>query len=451
MDVSKKIVINNQEYDLPEGFEPIGDEGLYLVPWRLIEIAEELKDKDGKVKDKEIKDDKDKDKDKEGEDGEKIKDKDDKGKEFRFFNPRHLGEYKVDHDDDNFEVFHGQGFSKNEMRELMTDMKQSGQAYPLQGYFVHMQPRIDDGGKQDGDPDNKSEKGVGVRVHDGERRYRCIGKMRKDNADVYCRRHKNFMPAIQVYGKVLVQVECMTEEEAFMRAFAISETNIKWGDGANARTVKALYNRGFKDEQICKLLNKSKPWLAETCSLNELDEYCFNFLLANQMNRKVALDLVKIKDVAVRQAWLRGAWKDALETHAKLQAKNEKLLEKAEANEELAQAEVEEAKAKGESPETVAELEADAAVAGEKTKKRQQIKAASAKPMVKSKNLRKASGFLNALRPPKIKKQAEAVQEMIEKNDTSLVSLDKLEVVKVVYQCILDGEDDINNVLKKIA
>lgn len=402
MDASvKKIVINNQEYDLPEGISVVSDDGIYRVDWNLLEIAKEIG---------------------EGE------------KEFRFFNPRHLGQYEVDQDSENVEVFLGQGFSKAEMRELLTDMKNVGQKYELQAYFI-----IRADGK------------IMVRVHDGERRYRCIERMRDDNLSVFSQQYNKHLPAKEVYAQVLCRIECMTEEEAFMRAVAISETNIKWGDGANARLVKTLYERGKKDEEICKLLNKSKPWLAETCSLNELDDYCFNFLLANLMNRKVGLDLVKIKDVEVRQAWLKGAWRDALENHAKLQIKNEKLLEKAEANEELAQAEVEEAKVKGESSEMVTGLEVVASEAGEKTKKRQQIKAASAKPMVKSKNLRKASGFLNACRPAKIKKKLDAVEEMLEKNDTSLASREKLETLKIAYQCILDGEDDINIVLKRLA
>jgi len=397
---TNKIVINNEEYDLPEGITPISEDGLYLVDWSLLEIAKEMNGEE---------------------------------KEFRFFNPRHLGQYEDDKDEAT-EFFLGQGFSKAEMRELLTDLVQNGQKYELQCFFTMSEPPA-----------------IRVRVHDGERRYRCLERMRDDKLNVYSQQHKQFMPATEVYSKVLCRIECMTEQEAFMRACAISETNVKWGDGANARLVKTLYSKGLKDEEICKLLNKSKPWLAETCSLNELDEFCFNFLLANNINRKVALDLAKVKDTAVRQTWLKDAWKKALAAHAALQTKNEKLLEKAEIGEELAQAEVEEAKAKGESPEAIAELETAAEQAIEKTKKRKQVKAATSKPMVKSKHLREASGFLNALRAPKIKKQLELVEEMIEKKDFSLADLKILEVFRIAYQSILDGEEDINNVLKKLS
>ncbi len=353
-------------------------------------------------------------------------------KEFHFFNPRHLGQYEMTKDGDKVEVCFGQGFGKDEMRELMTDLIQNGVAYPLQGYFCPVGSKLK------------------VRVHDGERRYRCLERMIDKDMQVWSRLQKQFAPAKEVYRQVLCRVEIMTEEEAFMRACAISETSVKWGDGANARLVKMLYAKGKSDEEICKMLNKSKPWLAETCTLNELDDFCFNFLLAGNLNRKAALDLAKVKDVKARQTWLAAAWKDALAQHAALEAKNNQMLEKAEVNEELAQAEVEEAKEKGESPEVVAELEAAAEVAGEKTQKRKQIKAASARPMVKGKNLRRAGGFLNALRAPKIKKLGQQVDDLIGKNDAT-IDQKVLEVLRVAYQCILEGEEDLNNVLKKLA
>jgi len=402
MEASKKIIINNQEYDLPEGVAPLGEEGLYMVDWSLIEIAKEA--------------------------GKETEDK-----EFHFFNPRHLGQYEMNKDGDKVEVCFGQGFGKDEMRELMTDLIQNGVAYPLQGYFFAFE-------------DGK----LKVRVHDGERRYRCLERMIDKDMKVWSRLQKQFAPAKEVYNQILCRVEIMTEEEAFMRACAISETSVKWGDGANARLVKMLYAKGKSDEEICKMLNKSKPWLAETCTLNELDDFCFNFLLAGNLNRKGALDLAKVKDVKARQTWLSAAWRDALEQHAAMESKNNKLLEKAEVGQELAEAEVEEAKSKGEAPEVVAELEAAADAAGEKTQKRKQIKAASAKPMVKGKNLRRAGGFLNALRAPKIKKLGQQVDELIGKNDAS-IDQKILEVLRVAYQCILDGEEDLNNILKKLA
>lgn len=397
MEAKEKVVVNNQEYDLPEGISPLG-EGLYLVDWSLIEIAKEINEEE---------------------------------KEFRFFNPRHLGQYELENGNDNVEVFLGQGFSKTEMRDLLTSLKETGQAYPLQGYFV----------------ENGT---IKVRVHDGERRYRCIERMRDDDMEVWSRAESKFAPAKQVYEKVLIKVECMTEEEAFIRAWTISDTVVKWGDGANARLVKFLYSKGYKDDAICKMLKKSKPWLAETCLLNELDQYCFNFLLAGNINRKVALDLARVKDEKVRQTWLRDAWKKALEEHAETEAKNDKLLEKAEVSEDLANAEIEEAKEKGASPEILADLEKTAEEAKEKTQKRKQIKAASAKPMAKGKHLRQASGFLNALRPPKIKKKLQRVEELIQ-NNTSSVDTKVLQILKIAYQSILDGEEDLDVVLQRLS
>jgi hypothetical protein len=72
--------------------------------------------------------------------------------------------------------------------------------------------------------------------------------------------------------------------------------------------------------------------------------------------------------------------------------------------------------------------------------------------MVKSPNLRRASGGLlnNALRPPKIKKQLATVQDLIDKNDITTVDMRTLEVLKVAYTGILDG-DDLETVLQRLA
>lgn len=395
-----KIVIEGKEYDYPEGITPLGD-GLFCVDWNLIEIAKELEESE---------------------------------KTFRFFNPRHLGNYELEKDGDATEIFYGQGFSKDEMKELMTNIINKGLDYPLLCYFIL-----------------EGEK-VKVRVHDGERRYRCLDRMINKDMKVWSRQQKQFVSAKEVYGKVTCRVDNMTEEEAFTQACAVSETSVKWGDGANARLVKTLYEQGKKDEEICKLLNKSKQWLAETASLNELDDFCFNFLLANKINRKVALDLAKIKDVDNRQQWLRDAWKDAVETSKVIAAKNDKLLEKAEAAEELAEAILEEAKVNGESVETVAELTQAVAAAVAKTEKRKTNNAASARPVVKSKNLRRAAGglFNNALRGPKIKKNLQVVSEMIDKNDVTVTDIKTLTIIKAILQSILDGEEDIMSGLKKI-
>jgi hypothetical protein len=67
--------------------------------------------------------------------------------------------------------------------------------------------------------------------------------------------------------------------------------------------------------------------------------------------------------------------------------------------------------------------------------------------------LRRAAGgvFNNSLRGPKIKKNLLVVNEMIEKNDTTSLDVKTLTIAKTILQCILDGEEDIINGLKKIA
>ena len=402
--VAKKAVIDGKDYDLPKGVTALSEDGLFLVDWSLIEVAKEVTEEEFLA-----------------------------NENFSFFNPRHLGQYETEKGD-SVEVHLGQGFDKEHMRELLGDISKNGLDYPLLGYWVAKDDQIK------------------VRVNDGERRWLCLNRLIEKNDQVWSAEHASLMPAKEVYSKILCRVKSMTEEEAMERACTVSETSVKWGDAAVARFIKLLYKKGGDDDKLCKMFNKGKLWLADTCSLNELDEFCFSFLLAGKINRKVALDLIKIKDVKTRQNWLKAAWKDVIEGQEKTKHKNEKLLEKAENKEALAEAELEVAKSNDESEEEIADLQEEVDKAAVKTKKRKQASAASARPVVKSANLRRASNGLlnNALRAPKIKKQLKSVEEMIENKDESVVDLKTLRIVATAYQCILDGEEDVNNVLQKL-
>lgn len=401
MDLVKNnvAIVDNKEYEIPEGIEPISDDGLYSVKWDLIEIADELSD----------------------------------DKDLKFFNPRHLGQYEIKHDDGNVEVFLGQGFDKASMVELMQDITNKGLEIPLICRWIH--------------------KGqVKPQVNDGERRWRCIDRLREKNEKVYDPRDGNFRSAREVYDKIICRIRPMTDEEALQRAAAVTDMAVKWGDAALARYVKTLYERGFSDEKVCALLNKGPQWVAETNRLNELDDFSFNFLLSGQINRKVALDLVKITDVARRKEWLTDAWQRAVTKHKQEQEKLEVQVEKAEANAILATAELEEAKLNNEAPEVVQELEQGVVEAETKVAQRKKAKAASARPLIKSKQMREAAGgvFKNALRAPKIERQLKVVKDLIDGNTTDF-NMQALKTVAACYEAILEGNDDIMSVLKSVA
>ncbi len=392
--MSKKITISGNEYDLPEGIVPLGDDDLYKVSWELLECPPELEQED----------------------------------KFQFFNPRHLGKYE---ENDEVKLI-GQGFGKDEMGELLKEVQNNGLDYNLLCHWA-----IADGE-------------VKVLIHDGERRWRCIDFLRLKKENVWDIGSQQFLPATDVYSSVTCRIKTLTDEEALTRACAVSNTSIKWGDAAYARLVKVLYKMGKTDDQVCKVLNKGKQWIAETYQLNELDDYSFSFLLEGKINRKCALDLAKISDLEVRKSWLNAAWEDAIKTHKEIQDKTEEAIDKSVVEEEIAESELAEAQLNNEPEEVITELKEKIEEAAKKTKKRKEAKAASAKPVIKSKNLSAASGALGVLKAPKIKKSVKTVQDMIQRNDFSLADIKVLRAVELTYQSVLEGESDVVEVLKKI-
>lgn len=402
----KSITIDGKEYELPEGVQSITDDGLFWIDFSLITVAEEY---DG------------------GED-----------KDIKFFNPRHLGSYTIEIDGKK-ETFHGQGFDKESMRELLEDIQNKGLNYPLLACWAIKDNKI-----------------VGVRVNDGERRFRCVDRMVDKNEKAWSQAHGQFMPAKEVYSKIICRVKVLNDEESLQEACEVSGTAVPWGAAAQARLIKVLYDKGKGDVEVCKLLRKKPQWVAETYSLNELDELTFNYLLSGKINRSTALRLLKEHpDVKERQSMLTAAWKEAVKRNEQVKEKLEAAVEKAEADVELAESEVVEAELMGADQDEVEAIKEEVEEKQEKVKNRQEALAASAKPIIKNKDVDRASTKggkkpRRCLRPPKIQKQLDTINEMIEKDDETVCTLDTLRVVSKCYKGILDGEMDVVKILKKI-
>jgi len=397
MELSKVAVVDGKEYDLPDGFEPLGEDGLFLADFDLLELADEPDLLEvGNAKD------------------------------IQFFNPRHLGK-----GEDEGIAIKGQGFNKEEMHELLNDIQKNGLEYHLCGFWT------------------KKDEKIKVKVNDGERRFRCLDHMRRKEEKVWSPKDQQFMSAKEVYARIPIKVKSMSEEEALMRACAVSETSVKWGDAALARLVKMLYAAGKGDETICKVVNKGPQWVAETYALNNLDDMCFGYLLQGKINRAVAKQLLKITDEKERQQRCIDAFNDAVANNATAVVEAEAAVEKAENKEELARAELEEAKLNGADAETIAALEKKIVDAGTKVKAKKQNRAASVKPMAKSKNLRNATGAAKAMTVAKVNKQLTGIKELIEKNDETYAPVSTLKVVQVVLKALLSG-DDLKEALKSI-
>jgi len=397
MELSKIAVVDGQEYEIPEGFTAVGEDGLFLADFDLLELAEEPELLEA------------------GKDG-----------DVQFFNPRHLGKCIEDG-----AALKGQGFNKEEMHELLNDIQRNGLEYHLCGFWT----------KKDGK--------IKAKVNDGERRFRCLDRMRVKDEKAWSPKDQRFMSAKEIYAKIPIKIKPMSEEEALMRACAVSETAVKWGDAAMARLIKMLYAIGKNDEAVCKIVNKGPQWVAETYALNDLDELCFSYLLAKKINRTVAKNLLKISDENERQQKCVDAFNDAVSTHATAVMDAETAVEKAEDKEELARAELEEAKLSGADVEIIEKLEKKVVEAGVKTKVKKQGRASSAKPIAKSKNFLNATGGVKSMTVSKVIKQLSGIKELIDKNDETYAPVATLKIIQVVLNALLHG-DDIKEALKSI-
>jgi hypothetical protein len=402
MELSKVAVVDGKEYDLPDGITPIGEDGLFLVDFDLLELAAspDLLEVG-------------------------------KSKDIRFFNPRHLG--MIEEEGVLFEALQqkGQGFNKQELHNLRDDIQQNGLEYHLCGFWTRKDDKIK------------------AKLNDGERRFLCLQVMRKTDVKVWSPKDQQFMSAKEVYARIPVKIKPMSEEEALMRACVVSETAVKWGDAALARLVKVLYATGKSDETICKLLGKGKQWVAETYTLNDLDELCFSYLLNNKINRTVAKSLLKISNEKVRQQKCIEIFNDAVTAHAAVVAEAEKHVEKAENKEELARAKLEEAKLNGADAETIAALEKKVVEACTNVNARKQNRATSGNPKAKKKSFHKVTGSVKAMTASKVSKQLTVINDMIDKNDETYASVTTLKVVQIVLKALLGG-DDLKEVLKSI-
>ena len=156
-----KAVVNGVEYDIPEGIEQITDDGLFFVDFNLIQRASEVDE--------------------------------------QFFNPRHLGSFDFKDENGNDKRFLGQGFGKEDMQELMTDISKNGLDYPLLCRWIYKDGKIN------------------VQVYDGERRQRTIERLIDSSPDVWSSEHNDFRPAKDVYAKVPCRIKVMSDEEAMSR------------------------------------------------------------------------------------------------------------------------------------------------------------------------------------------------------------------------------------------
>jgi hypothetical protein len=134
----------------------------------------------------------------------------------------------------------------------------------------------------------------------GERRYRSIDLACGEDILCFDPSTEVEAPASQVYEWVDCRINRMDDKTAVRNSLRPNETGEGIGEGASVAVVKTLRFAGYEDDEIKQMTGKSTTWLRETDELLTLDEATFAALNNEEINRKVALNLARIRDVHSR-------------------------------------------------------------------------------------------------------------------------------------------------------
>lgn len=402
-----------KELSLPAGVKHLTS-SLYLVNFDLLRLAERSENSNG---------------------------------EYKFSNPRGLtqsGEAVI--------------LDKEQSQDIRKSIKELGLMNPLVARWV----KEDDG--------NYYPQLVG-----GERRYRAISYLiskkemvrdtgnAKFNAEQNCFEYTE-RPADEVYAQVLMQVYVAKDDlEALAYAYDENACRVNLSEGHDVAMLVQLRQAKASDEQILNILHKKVQWLRETDKLvSNLDLTTLNNWIEGNIAREAAQELLKVENIDTRLECLQKAkqaskmvWQEKIEKIQKQVQNCEEELELAQADKAVAGIS-NEAEAVEAAEETVEKAEKKL----ERTKKDRD----TVKPVVKSKQARKAiqevsgeeiaGNVNNCLREPKIRKfYYDYLDQMIqnEGRDESLnleIPLDALNLAFDLVKGILDGNTEVTEIMQ---
>lgn len=190
------------------------------------------------------------------------------GKKLVFQNPRHIST--------NSGKPLGEGFGKAAMDELFHALVTEGMKNPLSCRWLP--------GK------NK------VQLVDGERRKRCIDKLRKENPMVHVPSTGETVSAVEHYEYIDCRIEEMSDESALKHAISMTESSKHFGEGALVLLVQHLRNHNMDDKTILSIMSKSASWLKQSDDILQLDKESLAAFCNNKINRTVALRLLTVDE-----------------------------------------------------------------------------------------------------------------------------------------------------------
>ena len=192
---------------------------------------------------------------------------------YKFYNPR--GREK------------GGGFDTEPMKELMDSIIKLGLQQPILARLVDSDSNYSDDPSQNDTP----------QLIAGERRLLAITKLKKKKTSVYNKSTHEMEPANEVYDTIPVSLltDC-TDETALSLAVDENEQSQPLTSKDQVRLVEDLIAIGLTPNQICDRLNKNAAWVNHTQHFKtSLPEACFEALMAGQITRHVATELLKYK------------------------------------------------------------------------------------------------------------------------------------------------------------
>jgi ParB-like chromosome segregation protein Spo0J len=274
-----------------------------------------------------------------------------------------------------------------------------------------------------------------IQLVDGERRLRCVKTL--GFKDVPCHVHEE-----------------MSDEEAWATAWRANDTAKEIGDNASASLVKHWKEKGYSDQKILDITNRSTQWLHQMYVLGKLDSFCFDAYTSGRVGLRVALDLAKIEDEEVRVKVCELGIKEAEITWKEQQSKIDKSVLNAENKFEIAEARLVAAESIG-----TLEDEVEAGLEVEKTKENldkaneEKTKHSETKPQMKKKHLLKASkkagGKVNSfLGKKKIERCLTDIEGLIETDESEVAYPEHLRLAKTLIKSFLEGENDVTKIFE---
>tara|TARA_Y100000034_G_scaffold42710_2_gene52277 strand:- start:396 stop:1700 length:1305 start_codon:yes stop_codon:yes gene_type:complete len=182
----------------------------------------------------------------------------------------------------------GGGFDKEPMKELETSIIRTGLQQPL------LLRQLD----------------AGPQLVAGERRLQAILniKKRKKNGKpitVFNINTKEMEPVTKVYKTVFVRImdEC-SEEDALGLAVEENENSQPLTVQDQVNLVEGMLATGTTPNEICKRLGKNPAWVNHTSHFRDsLPESCFGALMAGDINRHIATELLKYPEEDRDEIW----------------------------------------------------------------------------------------------------------------------------------------------------